>query len=279
MRAYHYATTSLFALGIISTSFTAHAADDTETSSFSIDEIIVTAQKRSENLQTTPLAITAFAGDLLREDDISNLQDIGNRTPGMTFAAFSPGQPEIAIRGIGTKEDGASASDSVIVSVDDVYIAARTAQVFDMFDLERVEVLRGPQGTLYGKNSIGGSINFVTTTPDEETEIRFRQTIGDYGRFDTAGMVSGQIANNLFGKISFSRRKYDGYYRNILVGSPQFGTMQGGGTTFAYRGMLRWTPSEDLEIILSADGADDRMGDSNREPVGGVGFHGGNNAP
>ncbi len=237
----------------------------------SIEEIIVTAQKRSENLQDAPLAITAIAGGMLREDDISNLQDIGNRTPGMTFAAFSPGQPEIAIRGIGSKEDGASASASVVVSVDGVYIAARTAQVFDIFDLERVEVLRGPQGTLYGKNTIGGSINFVTTKPTEETEVRIRQTIGDYGRFDTGGLISGEIAKNLYGKVSFSRRKVGGYHKNILRDSKSFGKMMGGGTTFAYRAMLRWLPSENLEIIFSADGADDDMGDSNRVPVGSSG--------
>ncbi len=269
MKAWYYATTSLCAIGMITTPLTATAADEDD--SFAIDEIIVTAQKRSENLQAAPLAISAFSGDLLREDDISNLQDIGNRTPGLVFAAFSVGQPEIAIRGIGTKEDGASASDSVVVSVDDVYIAARTAQVFDIFDLERVEVLRGPQGTLYGKNSIGGSINFVTTKPGEETEIRARQTVGDYGRFDTAAMISGQIAENLFGKVSISRREFNGYYKNVLVGSDLFGKQLGGGETFAYRGMLRWTPSEDLEVIFSADGADDNMGDSNREPVGSAG--------
>jgi len=278
VKTWFYATTSILALGLTAGPLMASAAEDEE-SGFSIDEIIVTAQKRAENLQQAPIAITAFSGDLLREDDIANLQDIGNRTPGMTFAAFSVGQPEIAIRGIGTKEDGASASDSVVVSVDDVYIAARTAQVFDIFDLERVEVLRGPQGTLYGKNSIGGSINFVTTTPDEETKIRFRQTVGDYGRFDTAGMLSGKIAENLFGKLSFSRREFNGYYTNVLVGSDLFGKQLGGGETFAYRGVLRWTPSEDLEVIFSADGADDNMGDSNREPVGSaVGFHGGDNA-
>ncbi|VAV93561.1 TonB-dependent receptor [hydrothermal vent metagenome] len=271
MKARLYVTTSLLTLGMISASAVAYGAEDENDDTFTIEEITVTAQKRAENLQQIPLAITAISGDLLREDDITNLQDIGNRTPGMTFAAFSPGQPEIAIRGIGTKEDGASASDSVVVSVDDVYIAARTAQVFDIFDLERVEVLRGPQGTLYGKNSIGGSINFVTTKPGEDTEIRFRQTVGDYGRFDTAGLISGKIAENLFGKVSFSRRKFDGYYKNVLVGSDLFGKQLGGGTTFAYRGMLRWTPSEDLELIFSADGADDRMGDSNREPVGSTG--------
>jgi len=109
-----------------------------------IEEIIVTAQKRAESLQDIPLAISAFSGEQIAEDGIRDLNDIQGRTPGLVVANFSPGQPEIAIRGIGTKEDGAAAGDSTVVSVDDVYIAARTAQIFDIFDLERVEVLRGP---------------------------------------------------------------------------------------------------------------------------------------
>lgn len=231
-----------------------------------IEEIVVTAQKRAQSLQDIPLAVTVFTGDVLREDDIVSLQDLGNRTPGLLFSAFSVGQPEITIRGVGSKEDGAAASDSTIVSIDDVYIAARTAQVFDIFDLERIEVLRGPQGTLYGKNSIGGSINFVTTTPDETTRIRLRQTFASYGRIDTGGLLSGQISDNVFGKFSFSRRSHDGYIRNILVDE-----QQGEINTFAYRAMLRLTPSDDLEIIFSFDSADDNIGASNREPVGSAG--------
>lgn len=257
-------------------------AQQAEPRSFGIEEIVITAQKREESLQDVPIAVTAIGGAEIEELDIASLQDIGNRTPGMVFAAFSVGQPEIAIRGIGTKEDGASASDSTVVSIDGVYIAARTAQVFDIFDLERVEILRGPQGTLYGKNAIGGSINFVTTKPTEETKVRLRQSIGNYDRFDTAGLISGQIAENLYGKFSFSRRKHDGYLRNILeswtdpvtsqvIDNPEFGKRQGESNTFAWRAALRWLPSERLEVILGADGADDSLGASNREPVGSAG--------
>lgn len=217
-------------------------------------------------MQQIPLAVTAFGGAELDELAAASLQDIGGRTPGLVFAAFSVGQPEIAIRGVGTKEDGASASDSVVVSVDGVYIASRTAQVFDIFDLERVEVLRGPQGTLYGRNSIGGSINFVTTVPTEDTKIKLRQSAGNYGRFDTGGLLSGKIAENLFGKFSFSRREHNGYIRNLLSGE-----REGESNTFAWRAALRWTPNENLEVILGADGADDNLGASNREPVGSAG--------
>lgn len=245
-------------------------AQDADEDVFVLEEITVTAQKRSESLQDVPLAVTAIAGDRLRDANIVTLQDVGNRTPGMVFAAFSPGQPEIAIRGIGTKEDGASASDSTVVSIDGVYIAARTAQVFDIFDLERVEVLRGPQGTLYGKNSIGGSINFVTSKPSEDTMLRFRQTVGNYDTFDTGGMISGPISDTFFGKFSFSRRKRDGYIENILPGE-HFGEKWGEKNTFAWRGQFRWLISDNFEALISVDGADDSMGATNREPVGSAG--------
>ncbi len=231
-----------------------------------LEEIVVTAQKKEESLQDIPLAITAFSGDQIREDGVANLEDIGSRTPGLVFSAFSAGQPEIAIRGIGTKEDGAAASDSTVVSIDDVYIAARTAQVFDIFDLERVEVLRGPQGTLYGKNSIGGSINFVTARPSDTLIGRARMTVGDNGRFDYGAMVSGPLTDNLLGKLTFSQRNYDGHLHNVLDGSTR-----GSQDTLAWRGQLLWIINDNVNLLFSADGADDDNGDTNREPVGHAG--------
>ncbi|MBL4837921.1 MAG: TonB-dependent receptor [Kordiimonadaceae bacterium] len=276
---YHLkSTTSLSVLVALCGFGSAAYAAETDTSSFELEEIVVTAQKRAEDMQKIPIAITVLSGNRIREDGITDLSDIAGRTPGMTFGSLSPAQPEIAIRGIGTKEDGAAASDSTLVSVDDVYIASRTAQIFDIFDLERIEVLRGPQGTLYGKNSIAGSVNFVTTKPTEDTTMRFRQTVGDYGRFDTAGMISGQVAENLFGKFSFSRRKHDGYILNVLesyidplsgerVKNPSFGKYQDESNTFAWRSHLRWVASDTLEVTLMLDGADDDLGAQNREPV------------
>lgn len=231
-----------------------------------LEEVIVTAQKRAESLQDVPIAITAIKGEVLRQDGVASLHDVSEKIPNLVFSAFSPGQPEIAIRGIGTKEDGAAASDSVVVSIDDVYIATRTAQVFDIFDLERIEVLRGPQGTLYGKNSIGGSINFVTSKPSEEFRLRLRQTVGDFGRLDSGGLISGPISDNLLGKLSFSRRKFDGYLRNLLINK-----RQGEADTLAVRGQLLWKASDNVEVLFGGDWSDDDLGATNREPVGSAG--------
>ena len=231
-----------------------------------LEEVIVTAQKREESLQKVPISITAISGEVLRQDGIASLHDISEKIPNLIFSAFSPGQPEIAIRGIGTKEDGAAASDSTVVSIDDVYIAARTAQVFDIFDLERIEVLRGPQGTLYGKNSIGGSLNFVTSKPSEDLRVRLQQTAGEYSRFDTGGLISGPLSESLLGKFSFSRRKFDGYLDNLL-----FDEQWGEADTLAMRGQLLWKASDTVEVLFGADWSDDDLGATNREPVGSAG--------
>ena len=231
-----------------------------------IEEITVTAQRREERLQDVPLSITVFDGQTLERDSAASLYDISGQTPGLVFTAFSAGQPEISIRGVSSKEDGASANDSTVVSIDDVYIAARTAQVFDIFDLERIEVLRGPQGTLYGKNSIGGSINFVTLKPSEEKIIRIAQTIGNYERLDTGFLASGPLGEGLAAKVSLSRRDHDGWLDNLHTGE-----RQGGIETYAWRAQAVWTPDPAWELTATIDGASDDLGQSNREPLGSQG--------
>ena len=252
-------------LGLLATG-AMFATADAQEQGLQIEEVTVTAQKREESMQEVPIAITAITGDVLREDTVRSLHDISEQIPNLVFSAFSPGQPEIAIRGIGTKEDGAAASDSTVVSIDDIYIAARTAQVFDIVDLERIEVLRGPQGTLYGKNSIGGSINFVTAPPTEDTRIRVAQTFGDYGRVDTGGLISGALGENLLGKFSFSRRKFDGYLDNLL-----YNEKWGEADTFATRAQLLWNASDNVDVLFGGDWSDDEIGATNREPIGSAG--------
>jgi len=231
--------------------------------SYSIEEVIVTAQKRQESLQDVPLSVTAISGESLREDGVANLGDLGDRTPGVVFSPYSNAQPEIAIRGIGTKEDSAAAGDSTVISVDDVYIAARSAQVFDLFDLERVEVLRGPQGTLYGKNSIGGSINFVTSKPTETLTGRLSTTAGNFGKVDIGGLISGPVTDNFLTKFSFSKRDTDGHFKNVLIDKDE-----GAIDTIAVRSQSLWTPTSELEITLTADWSEDDNENHSRQPLG-----------
>ena len=236
--------------------------------SLTLEEIVVTAQKRTENLQKVPLAITAIGGEYLRFNDIGSFEELDKLVPGLLFSPYSDAQPEIAIRGIGTKEDGPAANDSTVVSIDDVYIAARIAQVMDIYDLERVEVLRGPQGTLYGRNSIGGSINLVTEKPSEQFKARLEQTYGRFDTLDTRGLITAPISsdNGLYGKISFSRRVHDGYidsFNENLVKVDEIHERE----SISARGQLLWTPDDKFEATLTLDGAYNNHNGTNREPV------------
>ncbi len=117
---------------------------------------------------------------------------------------------------------------------------------------------------MYGKNSIGGSINFITKKPTQDTHIQFRQSIAEFETFDTAGLLSGGLGENLAGKISFSRRETDGYIDHIPSGRDDLGHTE----TLAWRAQLVWDASDSVEATFTIDGADDDFGDTNREPVG-----------
>ncbi|MBL4838332.1 MAG: TonB-dependent receptor [Kordiimonadaceae bacterium] len=210
-----------------------------------LEEIVVTANKRVESAQSVPIAITAFSGDSLERNQLTTLTDLANSTPGLTFNPFGGGQPEIAIRGVGTKEDGAGAGDSTLVMVDGMYFASRTSGNVDIFDLQRVEVLRGPQGTLFGKNSIGGIINYVTRKPDQEFGLKLRQIVGNYGQFDTAGAVNIPINEEIATRITFSRRDFHGYEKRVSNGETI-----GGDNLFSWRAQTLWEPKSDLSILL-----------------------------
>lgn len=238
-----------------------------------LEEVIVTAQKREQSLQEIPMSVTAFEAERIREQGFTDLLDVQGHVPGVQISNFSVGQPEIAIRGISTKEDGAAANDSTVVLVDGVYIAARTAQIFDLYDLERIEIARGPQGTLYGRNSSGGTINLVTMKPSEDFKFRVEQTFARFDRYDTRALVNGKIADNLYGKASLSRRIADGYTDSLLPGVDDAHDAD----SIYGRAQLLWQPSERTEVLFSVDVGHDDLGPTNREPVGGTGRSGNGN--
>ena len=223
-----------------------------------IEEVIVTAERRAESLQSVAVAVTAFTGEEMDAQGIVDIKGITERTPGFTMGTFNPGQPQFYIRGIGSNEDGAGGDQSVIVFVDEVYIGRSAGSDFDLFDLERVEVLRGPQGTLFGKNVIGGAVSLVTKKPTEETRMKFEGTAGNLGEVGVRGLVSGELAENVYGKVSISSRRRDGYVDSRIDEFPEFFPDtnvddQHDINTDSLRAALRMTPSDRLEINLSAN--------------------------
>ena len=213
-----------------------------------LEEITVVAQRRVENLQDVPIAISALSEAAIEKADIHDLSDIATRVPSLTFSPFSPGQNIIALRGVSSNDDGAGTDNSVAVFVDEVYLGRVSNINPEMFDIQRVEILRGPQGTLYGKNTIGGAINIVSTRPDTERfSARLRANFGNYERTDFAGLATGPISDNLAGKFSFSYRNRDGWVDNVVLNKKQKDD-----EVQAYRGQLLYA-SGDTEVMFTAD--------------------------
>lgn len=230
-----------------------------------IEEVVVTAQRRAESQQSVAIAISAFSEEDLSSRRIDGLGSLANRTPGFAIGEFMPTQPQVYIRGIGSNDDGPAADPSTAVFVDEVYVGRAAGWTANLFDLERVEVLRGPQGTLYGKNVVGGAVNLISRKPDETFRAQLSTSVGNYNLREFQGLVSAPITDNLFGKVAYSRKARDGYLKTLVGDFPeafpfkdpsQLGRFeQLNKNTEAVRANLRWLPSDDLEINVSVDNA------------------------
>ena len=186
-----------------------------------LEEIIVTATHRAENLQDVPVTVTAMGREQLEKADIFDATTIAFHVPGMAYAEFAPGQALISLRGIGSADDGAGLDNSVALFLDGVYIGRGASINFDMFDLDRIEVLRGPQGTLFGRNAIGGAINVITEKPSDELTTRIGATAGNEGILRYQAYVSGPVSENWAAKIVVNHREHDGFVRNLILNKDQ----------------------------------------------------------
>ena len=229
---------------------------------YELEEVVVTAQRRAESLQDVPLAITAFNEEQLEQMGIVDIKAVTERTPGFTMGMFNPLQTQLYIRGIGSNEDGAGGDQSVIVFIDEVYGGRSAGMNLDLFDLERVEVLRGPQGTLFGKNVVGGALNLITRKPGEDPEAVFEASAGNFNAYTVRGRALGPIGENLYGKIAFSYRSRDGYLKNYAKDFPQYVSDPADGDdlldvdSISGRGHLRWLPQDNLEFNLTLSVSD-----------------------
>lgn len=231
-----------------------------EDNSFSLEEIVVTAQKRAENLQEIPLAITAMSGDFLDQASINAVDEVSMRTPGFTMTRFNMAQPQLYIRGIGSTDDSAFGDQSVGVFIDEVYIGRAGGSDFDLMDLERIEVLRGPQGTLYGKNVAGGAVNILTRKPTAETYGKIRGSYGNMNRYELRGLVNGALSENINAKLSLSKVERDGHSVSSIDG-----TKLSDENNFSARAQFLFTPSDNLEILLTGDYSRDRLAGNSRD--------------
>lgn len=182
-----------------------------------LEEVIVTARKRAEAMQDVPVSVTAFTGNQLRNAGIVNLKDLGYQTPGLQIDQSSAAQ--IWIRGIGQRDDGSRIDAPVGVYIDGLYIPRKDGQLLDLLDTQSIQVLRGPQGTLFGKNTTAGAIVLTTNGPEPEFGGFVDVRVGNYDRQDLKATVNlPLIDQQLLSKITLGSIKRDGYQRNINTG-------------------------------------------------------------
>ena len=213
-----------------------------------LEEITVTAQKREQSIQDVGIAITAISGAQMEALGFDNAQQITAQVPGAT--TIQPNGPSAfftSIRGVGQNDFSGDHQESpVAVYVDEVYISAAAGAGFQLFDMERVEVLRGPQGTLFGRNATGGLVHYVTRKPGEELEAYVKLTAASYNQIKAEGAIGGGLGDAVSGRLSFVRNKHDPYIENRI------GTDLNNGDDFALRGQLLFGIGERTDWLLSA---------------------------
>ena len=209
-------------------------------------DIIVTAQRRSERLQDVPIATTVVGADQLTASRVTEANDLPTLVPNLRVSGNFAAVPKITMRGIGTNDFVPSLNPGVGTYIDEVYIGLAIGQNFQLYDLERVEVLRGPQGTLYGKNTNGGAIKYVTRKPEADSAGGYLSaTYGSYDRFELEGAINVPMSTVWSARVSGVARKQDGY-----LGNPVTGRKGGFTDAWAVRGQLRYNPSSDVDILL-----------------------------
>ncbi|MFS0736069.1 TonB-dependent receptor [Sphingomonas sp. 1P06PA] len=213
-----------------------------------LEDIVVTAQKRAENLQDVPISVTAVTGESISALKAVTLQGLNGTVPNIQLNNFSntPNSAVISIRGIGVVEPDPYAGNTVSIVYDGVPQFFSMGALVDLYDIERVEVLRGPQGTLFGANTTGGVVNIVTAQPTGEFGGKVEATYGNYDRFDIAGAIDfALVPDTLAAKIVVSHSQRDGFFTNVVDGSDM-----GSRKTTIYRGYLKFTPTPDFDATL-----------------------------
>lgn len=219
------AATLLFAAGFAAP---AMAQSTQSEGAVTIGDVVVTAQRREQSLQEVPIAITAFSAETLERTAATGIQDIAAKAPGVTLTRFNIGEPQIYIRGVGSTSDSAASDPSIGVSIDEVSIGRAGGSSLAFLDVERVEILRGPQGTLYGRNASGGALNIYTKKPRFANTAQVVGRLGSFNERGVEAVLNRQLGEDTAGRMALRWNKNDGYAESLpsgrnLEGGEQFG--------------------------------------------------------
>ena len=216
-----------------------------EESGRKIEEVIVTAERREASIQDTSMSITAFTTEFMDDFGIRNQEDLQNFVPATTIQPY-----DATIRGVGRNFRALGGDPGVAVYMNGVYsedLLTATAQTF--WDVDRVEVLRGPQGTLYGRNAVGGAINILYKKPEQDMDWTIKSIVGSDGQLESYGMLNGALSDTLSARVNFGLRNRDGAVREIGDGQDTDGL---GVKNF--NGQLQWDPSDRLSVNVRHNG-------------------------
>jgi iron complex outermembrane receptor protein len=223
------------------------AAQPAGTDNGQLGDIIVTATKRSERLQDVPVSVTAISSETFERQNVRELQDITKLVPGLTITYGSqPGNFSINMRGIGTFSNGIAVESDVAVVIDDVPVGFQAAAFKDLIDVERIEALKGPQSTLFGKSAIAGVLN-ITTKPTSTDRFTGHMTglITDDNEWRIGGTISGPLTDTLSFRVTAARNSYDGNVENLTTGNKL-----NGSKGFTLTGKLLWKPRDNLSFQI-----------------------------
>ena len=220
-----------------------------------LEEVTVTAQRRSQNIQDVPLAVSAISGEELSNRGLSSLDELAQSVPSVTLEASRATNTTLTafIRGVGQQDPLAGFEQGVALYLDDVYLARPQGTLLDLYDVERVEILRGPQGTLYGRNAVGGAIKYVTRRLGSETEGRVRASVGSYGQTDLVGTFSTPLSDSFRVGATVASFQRDGYGDNVFTGGEQYDK-----DIVGYRLSAEWDLSDSVLVRFSYDDTDDQ---------------------
>jgi iron complex outermembrane receptor protein len=225
-------------------------------------EIVVTARRRAENLLDVPIAITAYSGEALERQGATDITDLSDTTPNVTLETSRGTNTTLTafIRGVGQQDPVAGFEAGVGIYLDDVFLNRPQAAVLDIYDVERIEILRGPQGTLYGRNTIGGAIKYVTRRLDDDPMLRVRANVGSYKQADLIVSASTPVGDMLRIGASGARLSRGGFGKNIVTGKDNYNR-----DIWAARGTIEFNPTPQFFLRISGDYSKD-----NSEPRNGA---------
>lgn len=231
------------------------ASSDRVSASSSVAEVVVTAQKREQHLQDVPIVVTVVGAQLLADTGVRDIKDLTILTPGLNVTSTSNETATTArIRGIGTVGENPGLESSVGIVVDGVYRPRNGVGFGDIGELSRVEVLKGPQGTVFGKNTSAGVINILTAQPSFKAGANAEFTVGNYGEIGGSAAVTGPlVADQLAGSLFFAQRARDGFYDVVTGKGPRTQTDDQDRNFYTMRGQLLYAPSSDLSARLILD--------------------------